>query len=167
MWKGFNQQDLHPLEIINKQILRLITGAQQKVPSEMLFLETGELPLMFVIIVRRLMYYQEIIKRHTNELVKRVFTAMKKDPIKGEWINLVIEDLKYLNMTLEDGEDIKNISKNEFRSFVTKQIRNTVFKDLEEVKDSQEKLKYIIHEGLGKPQNYLASEKLNNKDKAL
>ena len=79
--------------MINKQILRLITGAQQKVPSEILFLETGELPLMYVIIVRRLMYYQEIIKRHTNELVKRIFTAMKKDPIKEECINL--------NMTLE------------------------------------------------------------------
>ena len=86
---------------------------------------------------------------------------MKKDPIKGEWINLVVKDLKYLNMTLEDEEDIKNLSKNKFGSFVTKQIRNAAFKDLEEVKDSQKKVKYIIHEGLGKPQNYLASEKLN------
>ena len=88
---------------------------------------------------------------------------MKKDPIKGEWINLVVKDLKYLNMTLEDEEDIKNLSKNKFRSFVTKQIRNAAFKDLE---DSQEKVKYIKHEGIGKPQNYLASEKLNNKEKS-
>ena len=141
VWIGFNQQDLHPLEIIDKHILRLITGAQQKVPSEMLFLETGELPLKYVIIVRRLMYYQEIIKRHENELIKRVYTAMKKDPIKGDWINLVVDDFKFLDMTLEDEEEIENLSKNEFRSFVIKQIRYAAFKDLEEVKDSHEKVK--------------------------
>lgn len=90
---------MHPLEVIDKHILRLITGAQQKVPPERLFLETGELPLKYVITLRRLMYYQEINKRHNYEIVKRVFTSMKKDTITGDWINLFVDNLKYLNMT--------------------------------------------------------------------
>ena len=158
---------MHPLEVIDNQILRLITGAQQKVPLEMLFLETGELPLKYVIIVRRLMYYQEILKRHEKELVKRVFTAMKIDPLKGDWINLIIEDLKYLDMTVDNEEEIKNLSKNEFRRLVKNKIKNVAFKDLEEIKDSHEKVKHIAHEGIKNPQDYLVSKKLTNKEKAL
>ena len=96
------------------------------------------------------MYYQEIMKRHENDPVKRVYTAIKKDPIKGDWINLVVDDLKFLDMTFEDEEEIENLSKNEFRSVVIKQIRYAAFKDFEEVKDSHEKVKHIIHKGLGR-----------------
>lgn len=43
VWIGYSEQDIHALEVIDHQILRLITGAQAKSPVEMLYLETAEL----------------------------------------------------------------------------------------------------------------------------
>ena len=45
IWTGVNDNDMKYLTTIDHKILRLITGAQAKVPSEMLFLETSQLPL--------------------------------------------------------------------------------------------------------------------------
>ena len=38
------------------KILRLITGSQAKVPIEMLYLETAQLPLKYVMSVKRILY---------------------------------------------------------------------------------------------------------------
>ena len=55
VWLAFSPQDLHDLEVIDHKIIRLILGAQKKVPVEMLYLETAELPMKHVIYVRRLL----------------------------------------------------------------------------------------------------------------
>ena len=60
VWTGFSPHDVHALEVLDHQILRLITGAQAKSPVEMLYLETAELPIKDVISVRRLLYLHTI-----------------------------------------------------------------------------------------------------------
>ena len=55
VWSGYSDRDLKDLKVIDHNILRLITGAQAKVPSEMLYLETAQLPIINVITVRRLL----------------------------------------------------------------------------------------------------------------
>ena len=84
VWTGFSPQDLHALEVIDHQILRLITGAQAKAPTEMLYLETAELPIEDVLSVRRLLYLHTILQRHMSELTRKVYKAMKDDPCKGD-----------------------------------------------------------------------------------
>ena len=81
-----SDQDIHALDVIDHQILRLITGAQAKSPVEMLYLETAELPVKSVISVRRLMYLQTVLKRHKEELIYRVYSAMEEKTYKGDWI---------------------------------------------------------------------------------
>ena len=56
IWTAFTEQDLYGLDVVDHQILRLITGAHQKAPVEMLYLETVELPIKSLITVRRLLY---------------------------------------------------------------------------------------------------------------
>ena len=75
-------------------LLRYITGAHAKVQSELLCLETGVIPLKDIISDRRLMYYQQILKKQPNELVIRVFNAPKINSLKGDWTELVESDLK-------------------------------------------------------------------------
>ena len=77
IWTRISEQDLHALEVIEHQILRLITGAHAKAPVEMLYLETAELPIKSVIIVRRLLYTQTILKRYKKELTSKVYLSMK------------------------------------------------------------------------------------------
>ena len=94
VWSNYSPQDLHDLEVIDNKVLRLITGAQEKSPTKMLFLETGELPLQNVISVRRLLFFHTIISRHENEITSKVYMAMKEDPIKGDLIELIKKDLE-------------------------------------------------------------------------
>ena len=56
-WNGISDSDLKDLEVIDHKILRAITGAQSKVPIEMLYIETAQLSISHAISVRRLMYW--------------------------------------------------------------------------------------------------------------
>ena len=90
VWSGYTDSDLKDLEVNDHDILRAITGAQAKVPTEMLYLETAEVPVKSVIIVRRLLYLQTILQGHKSELTRQIYKAMKEDPIKDDWIHLVL-----------------------------------------------------------------------------
>ena len=70
VWTGYLPQDLHALEVIDHQIMRLITGAQAKAPTEMLYLETAEFPRFDVISVKRLLYLRAIINRPVSKLIR-------------------------------------------------------------------------------------------------
>ena len=48
--------------------MRLIVGAQSKVPIEMLYIETAEMLLKYVLIVSRLLYLQTLLKRHESDM---------------------------------------------------------------------------------------------------
>ena len=63
-------------------ILQEITGAHSKVPWEMFYLETSVLPIASVIIARRLIYLQDILKRTENEIIFKVYTAPKESPTR-------------------------------------------------------------------------------------
>ena len=121
VWNGYNHNDLNDLEIIDHKILRLIIGAQAKVPTEMLYLETSEIPVKNVISVRRLMYYQTIMKSHNNETTKKTYLAMQNKPLRNDWIEFLEEDLSSINHSLEDKEDIKISPKRTSKSLSKKQ----------------------------------------------
>ena len=48
---GINENNLKDLGVINNKINRVITGAHSKVPVEMLFIGTSQLPISHVISV--------------------------------------------------------------------------------------------------------------------
>ena len=82
VWSGYHKSDIDELEKIDRQILRLIIGAQAKVPTEMLYLETSEIPVKYVRSVRRLVYLNTFLKRHDAKITKKVYVAMKENPLK-------------------------------------------------------------------------------------
>ena len=88
IWHGVKSTAIDLLSIVDNQILRYICGAHAKTPTEFLFLETGSLPLSFIIACRRMIYLQNILKRSKDELVKRVYMAQKTTPVKETIVNL-------------------------------------------------------------------------------
>ena len=114
-WTGLSLKDIKELEVIDHKILRVITGAHAKAPSEMLYLETGEMEIPSVISVRRLMYWHNIIRRHKKELISQVYHAMKNNPMKGDWIHLVESDLQKINMKLEHENQVAQLKKETFK----------------------------------------------------
>ena len=151
VWSGASEANLKDLNIIDHQILQVITGAQAKVPTEMLYLETSQLPLSHVISVRRLVYWHTILKRQNTELTRQIYQAMKDSLLKGDWIELLQEDLEKVGLTLDDEESISGLSKGQFKTLIKNKIKELSLHELECLKSGHEKVKKIVHHSLEKP----------------
>ena len=88
--------------IIDNMILRAIVGAQSKVPVETLYLETSTLSIKHVISVRRMLYLKTILSRHEDEVVWRVYQAMKERPLKGDWYIRVASDFEQVDIPMDE-----------------------------------------------------------------
>ena len=166
-WINFNKLDIKVLEVLDHKILRMITGAHAKTPTEMLYLETGEIDIKSVITVRRLLYWQNILKRHTKELISKVYFAMKNSPKKGDWINLVSDDLEGIGMSLEIESQVQQMKKGDFKKIIKEKVRQKAFKEMNERKAIHNKVKDIVHTNVHEPKEYLTSDKVTTKQSAL
>ena len=146
--------------------MRLITNCQAKVPVEMLYLETAELPIQGIISVRRLLYLHEILSRNDSELINQVYCAMKESPLKDDWIHLVLKDKLKLDLNLTDSQ-ISKLTRQDFKMLVKAKIRKFTFADLENIKAGHSKVKDILHCDLKTPQGYLYSPIFSNKQSGL
>ena len=82
-WHGLTNAQLVKLESVDQALLRGILKCHSKTPKEFLHLESGTVPLRWIITQRRLNYLRHISGRPDNELLKRVFLAQKEQPTKG------------------------------------------------------------------------------------
>ena len=167
VWGGICETNLKDLNIIDHKILQVITGAQSKVPTEMLYLETSQLPLAHVKSVRRLVYWQTILKRQETELINQVYQAMKASPLKGDWIELLKGDMEKVGLTLDDEVNISRLTKLTFKNDIKKKIQKLSQHELECVKSGHEKVKMIAHHNLDKPQAYLTSGQFTNAQRSI
>ena len=107
-WNGISDSDLKDLEVIDHKILRAITGAQSKVPIELLYIETAQLSISHAISVRRLKYWHTIVTRHRDKLISQVYHAMKDRPLKDDWVYLLYKDLEKIGLSIDNEEDVEN-----------------------------------------------------------
>ena len=84
VWGSYAEKHVEELMVIDNMILRTVVGAQAKVPVETLNLEMSTLSIKHVISVRRMLYLKTILSRHEDEVVRRVYTAMKERPLKAQ-----------------------------------------------------------------------------------
>ena len=88
-------------------------------PIESLFIETATVPLRFILQGRRIMYYWTILKKEENELVKRVFVAMKEFRTSNDWLSQVESDLQSWDIQQTEAE-MKAMSRYKFKTLVKK-----------------------------------------------
>ena len=93
VWCALSKSDLNVLEVLDQKILRLILGAHSKAPSEMLYLETGVLPIPHVVTLRRLCYLKNILNRNDNE-IKAGNKTCAKVPLSPT--DITIRDLLFI-----------------------------------------------------------------------
>ena len=161
---GLTTSHIEQLEQCDKFFMRKMFNCVSTTPTEAYYLETNTLPLRFVIIARRLMYYWTIITKPAKELVQQVFQTQKLAPVKNDWCIQIEEDLRYCRINLNESE-IRAMSKNKFKSIVTNSIFDVAKKYLISLKNKHSK-----SEGLSannKIQDYLISNQLNTGEKQL
>ena len=96
--------------MLDRKILRLILGAHGKAPYEMLYLETGALKISHVIAVQRLLYLHNILKRHDDEIILKIYKDQLKSPSKGYWVTMLSDDMTKYDIKITD-ETVKFLSK--------------------------------------------------------
>ena len=106
------------LEVLDRKILRAVLGAHSKVLWEVLYLETAVLPISNVITARR----------QWNQ--KKVYTAQKSDPSKGDWINIVQDDMRMIGLDISD-QEIEEMNIEKYSDKVKKKtLENMLYKSL-------------------------------------
>ena len=84
--------------MINKEFTNILLAFK---PTAALYLETGCIPVRYILKKRRLMYLHHILTRNSNELIRRVYEAQKSAPVKDDWILQVKEDLKEFKIDID------------------------------------------------------------------
>ena len=159
-WYGMKTSEIEQLEMVDEMMLRRFLEAGKCTPKEMLHLETGTLPLRFIIRVRRLMYFHYLLNEEENSLVNQFLRIQMKNPSKEDWINQVRDDLKYLDISLSP-EDIKKLSKDQFRKIVQDRIDVKALEYLNCLKAKHSKVLHIQHQSL-QLQQYFSPENVSN-----
>ena len=109
------------------------------------------------------MYLHHILNRSSTELIRKIYEAQKRAPVKDDWVELVEQDLRDLEINMEN---LKSVKKHKFKKIVREKILQKSFLYLKGISDNQSKLSFISYKKL-RTQNYLISTKFTNKEKEL
>ena len=90
-WHNVLKKDTYFFMNLEHYLIRKIVGAHS--PIEFLHLETKSIPLDFILASCRINYLHNIVDKPRNELIRRVFEAQQKNQGKGDWCELVKEDM--------------------------------------------------------------------------
>ena len=164
-WSDITEKDIGDIEKIDEYLLRSLLKGHSKGPLEMLHLETGTLPVKYIISSRRLLYHHNIISRNESELIHRVYSAQKMNPIKQDWYKLLQNDFDLIGGRIDDAK-IKSMKKYKYKKHIKKEIRKAAFDFLQEKKNGHSKVQDIVFDKL-RPQNYIKSDKFSNDNVSL
>ena len=124
-------------------------------PLEFLCLETGTTPIRFLILCRRILYLQNILKRADHELIKRVYKAQVEDPTPGDFAELVRNDFAMINEQLDESK-IENMNKQSYKEFIKTKVKVAAFNFLKKLQEKHSKIKHIVYKKL-ETQKYMLS----------
>ena len=130
-WHSISKKHIEDLEVMDRSLLRYITGAHVKTKNEFLYLETGVLNIEKIISNRRMMYFQTIIKRDEDELTKRIYVCQKNNPVKGDWIELVKKDFADLEIDMDE-ELISKETKSQFKTRIRNQLKTHMLAEMKQ-----------------------------------
>ena len=146
-WHGISNADVEMLEKVDEALLRGLLGAHAKVPLEALFLETGTVPIRFILKTRRLCYLKTILKRDSEELIREVYDAQKADPIEGDFFQLVEMDASEISLNMSEDEIIM-MKEDKYKVIVKKKVRQAAFNYLKQLKVKHSKMDNLVYEKL-------------------
>ena len=164
-WYNIQEKHMEKLEKIDRSVMRFITGAHSKVPSEVLYLETSAIPLRHIISIRRMLYFQTLVNREDIELTRKVYEAQKINPVKGNWILHLKDDFKFIGEDVNETEAVEK-SKFEYKTMIKKKVKLKVFENLKNVQQSHSKVREICYKTF-QVQDYMSSHVLTNHEVSL
>ena len=165
-WLRLSKENIQKLESIDLMFLRKLLRTPISTPKAGLYLETGCVPLRYIIKKRRIMYLHHILTRNDDALISRVFWAQVGRPGKGDWCQVVREDLNDIGLSQLSFEDIPTKSTEELKKLVEDHVKSTVFTELQLEKTKLSKIASMEYKRL-ELQPYLTDQTLSVRLKCL
>ena len=165
VWYGMKTKHYEELEEVDQYLLRKILNCHSKTPKETLYLETGTLPIRYVIKQRRLNYFHHLLSRDKKELISKVLYAQKRKTSSNDWIETVNEDIIELSINMTE-DRIAKMKKYKFKIYSKNKVKEAAFKYLQNIKEKHSKVMNINYDKF-KIQPYLLESKFITTEKQL
>ena len=141
-WIIISKKDIEKLEMPDKILARHVLERHGNPSTAFMHLELGFLPVRFVIMKKRLNFLRYILNESVDSMIRKVFDTLKTDSRKGDFVDLVNQDIKDNDIDLTE-TDIKNMSKLQWKKYVNMKVKETAFKYLISEKKEKSKTKHI------------------------
>ena len=111
---------------------------------ELLFFESGKLPIQFIIAQRRFMYLWHILTRPKSELLYKIYQLQQVRPTRGDWAEMMKAEKEKYQISLTDAE-ISRLSKSQFKKIINKKVQQYAFSHLLSLSQSHSKSQKIVN----------------------
>ena len=152
-WYNLTPKEIESLEKVDEAFMRKLFSSQVSTPREALYLESGNIPIRFVLMSRRLNFLHYMLNEDEDSLIRSVLNAQIQNPTNGDWITTALEDIKSLEINLSL-EEIQRLSKVNFKKMLKENVRIKSFQYLLNIKESHSKTINLEYSALSL-QNYL------------
>ena len=153
VWYNVSDSEVREFENLDRLFFKKLLGVPDSTPGEAYCLEFGALPLGVILKARRINYLHSILKSDQNGMLYSCFIVQWHNPSKGDWTELVKEDLDDFKIELSF-ENMQAKSKDSFKRIVKSKAKEYALKILLEKKSLHSKMENVDYTEL-KIQNYL------------
>ena len=162
VWHSVSKDDTKKLEKIDEVLLRSLLGSHLKTPLEFLYLETGAVPISYIISMRRMIYLKTLMMREENELTKRILREQEQNSSPGDFIELVKSDFEKIGQSYDENF-ITHTTTESYKNTIKTSTRKAAFIDLKNTQKNHSKVSEIEYENY-KCQEYLSSGMFSNEE---
>jgi hypothetical protein len=161
---GITQSHVDKLEQVDRIFFRRLFEVPRCTAIESFYLETSSIPVRFVLVSRRLLYYWSILQKDEEELVKKVFNAQKSFPVKNDWIHQIQNDLETCGIE-ESKDEISKMKKCSFKKLVYEKVKQISASFLISLKTKHSKSEHLRYSSSMQP--YLKNDELSIEKKKI
>ena len=152
-WDNLSKHDIDQLITLQLKVIKKIVGASRTTSNAFTFLELGVLPLNYEIDKRRLAFLHHILNLEEEDPVAKLYVNQTQLSGEKNWAN-EIKILRQKYEIPESDDQIKELSKEAFKSKVNKAVINYAFNQLKEECKGKSKTCNINYDEF-KTQDYL------------
>ena len=162
VWYNLTERQVSKLEKVDEIFFRNLFSLAKSAPKEGMFIESGKMPIRFVIIMRRIMFYWSVLHRDENELLHKFLTAQQLSTSKTDWMHQVRKNISDLQLNMTDCQ-IAIMPKEQFKNKLKQKTEMLAVKYLQKLQHSHSKTNQLTIKNFT-PSEYLLSAELNKEE---
>ena len=159
VWYNVSDDQISKLEQIDEMWMRKLFSLAKSAPKEGIYIESGKMPIRFIVMIRRLMYFWHVLHRNENELVNRFLSAQQIWTGRNDWISQVRKNMAEINLKLTD-KQITDMKNEEFKKQVKTKVELFAIRYLKKLQSKHSKTSDLVFESFT-PAKYLVSPYLS------